>query len=384
MNFTEESSKQSKSRNQSNIYTGQVREIEDEFVNICVEHALVLELTDIEATLLAHLLVHKKLSQEDLRMLTRLSKAVISTILKEFRERKFIQKTLLKGTHTQIYRPIIGGSEYLAQMFQEFALNIKTFSELFVFLKIRLYSKEDYSSLKGYDLLKSLIAEFDQTSPKLQLVMEKVENLYNSISSQFSSLQEVNLTFPKLQEITQKTDALQVNATSLTTGSNGFDMEGELAAIEREIVVKFVDLWKIQGRKETVSKILAYFLIRRQLTQRDISRLTGVSAGSISMLLPQFVAQGVLTKTRNPKTREHLYKVVGTLPEMCLSALESYNQQLLTFTQRIHDLYGRLQAMPKVTTQRGYTTLFNALKGFSNLLICYRGIAAQFTQIFSS
>jgi DNA-binding transcriptional regulator GbsR (MarR family) len=94
-------------------------------------------------------------------------------------------------------------------------------------------------------------------------------------------------------------------------GSIGFDPE--IRQIEQEIVAFFVEKTTYTGRHPIVSAVMAYFYIRRSLTQRDLQKLTGFSAGAISKAVRQLVDMNVITREMIPSTHKHIYKM-ETLP----------------------------------------------------------------------
>ena len=67
------------------------------------------------------------------------------------------------------------------------------------------------------------------------------------------------------------------------------------------------------GRHPIVSTVMAYFYIRRSLTQRDLKNLTGFSAGAISKAVRQLVDINMITREVIPGTHMHIYRM-KTLP----------------------------------------------------------------------
>jgi DNA-binding transcriptional regulator GbsR (MarR family) len=88
----------------------------------------------------------------------------------------------------------------------------------------------------------------------------------------------------------------------------------EIRQIEQEIVAFFAEKTpEYTGRHPIVSMVMAYFYIRRSLTQRDLRKLTGFSAGAISKAVRQLVDMNVITREMIPGTHTHIYKM-ETLP----------------------------------------------------------------------
>ena len=95
-------------------------------------------------------------------------------------------------------------------------------------------------------------------------------------------------------------------------GSARFDPE--IRRLEQEITGFFAEkASEYTGRHPIVSAVMAYFYIRRSLTQQELRRLTGFSAGAISNAVRQLVDMNMVTREMIPGTHTHIYKM-ETLP----------------------------------------------------------------------
>jgi len=95
-------------------------------------------------------------------------------------------------------------------------------------------------------------------------------------------------------------------------GSGGFDPE--IRQLEQEIAGFFAEkASENTGRHPIVSAVMAYFYIRRSMTQQELQRLTGFSAGAISNAVRQLVDMNMITREMIPGTHTHIYKM-ETLP----------------------------------------------------------------------
>lgn len=89
---------------------------------------------------------------------------------------------------------------------------------------------------------------------------------------------------------------------------HGFDPE--IHQIEQEIVEFFAETDpEYSGRHPIIVTVMAYFYIRRNLTQRDLQNLTGFSAGTISKSVRQLLDINMINKEVIPGTHEHIYKM---------------------------------------------------------------------------
>lgn len=88
----------------------------------------------------------------------------------------------------------------------------------------------------------------------------------------------------------------------------------EIRQIEQEIVAFFADkTHEYTGRHPIIAAVMAYFYIRRSLTQQELRDLTGFSAGAISKAVRQLVNMNMVTREIIPGTHTHIYKM-ETLP----------------------------------------------------------------------
>lgn len=89
---------------------------------------------------------------------------------------------------------------------------------------------------------------------------------------------------------------------------HGFDPE--IREIEQEIIEFFATkATEFTGRNPIISKVMTYFYIRKNLTQRDLQILTGFSAGTISKSVRQLLKMNMITKETIQGTHKHIYKM---------------------------------------------------------------------------
>jgi DNA-binding transcriptional regulator GbsR (MarR family) len=88
------------------------------------------------------------------------------------------------------------------------------------------------------------------------------------------------------------------------------EFDPEIRRIEREIVEFFAEkASEYTGRHPIVSLVMAYFYVRKSLTQEDLRNLTGFSAGAISKAVRQLVDMNMITREMIPGTHMHIYKM---------------------------------------------------------------------------
>ena len=88
----------------------------------------------------------------------------------------------------------------------------------------------------------------------------------------------------------------------------------EIRKIETEIISYLLNSTIAAARGEITSKILFYFVTRKDLTQAELQRLTGYSVGKISQELNSFVDLGLIEIYK--KTKPWIYSMDSIVTEM--------------------------------------------------------------------
>ena len=88
----------------------------------------------------------------------------------------------------------------------------------------------------------------------------------------------------------------------------------EIKKIEDEIIAYLLNSAIFTARGEITSKILFYFITRKDLTQAELQRLTGYSAGKISQELNSFVELNLIEITK--KSKPWIYSMESIVTEM--------------------------------------------------------------------
>ncbi len=83
----------------------------------------------------------------------------------------------------------------------------------------------------------------------------------------------------------------------------------EIKKIEDEVITHFLNSILSEGRDVITSTILFYFITRKDLTQRELQKLTGFSAGKISQEVNEFVRMNLITILSKSSTGEITYSM---------------------------------------------------------------------------
>jgi len=141
--------------------------------------------------------------------------------------------------------------------------------------------------------------------------------------------------------------------------NSAIEFDPEIRQIEQEIVEFFAEkASEYTGRHPIVSMVMSYFYIRRSLTQRDLRKLTGFSAGAISKAVRQLVDMNVITREVIPGTHTHIYKM-ETLPFRSPSYFLQTEQTLETVHKELGEIKESLDAhSDEMRSLEGYKKVY--------------------------
>ncbi len=113
--------------------------------------------SEVFSTILGYLMIHKNLTQEQLKELSNYSRGAISTNLKTLVESGFVKKELIKGTRKYLYS--VGSS--LADIASKTSIfKIDLNEESFSFTNKKMEELEQYEGEKGQERLKKQLSGF--------------------------------------------------------------------------------------------------------------------------------------------------------------------------------------------------------------------------------
>jgi len=143
----------------------------------------------------------------------------------------------------------------------------------------------------------------------------------------------------------------------------------EIRQIEQEIVAFFAEKTpEYTGRHPIVSAVMAYFYIRRSLTQQDLRKLTGFSAGAISKAVRQLVDINMIAREMIPGTHTHVYKM-ETLPFRSPSYLLQTEKTLEKLHKELKEMKDTLDVhSDEMRTFEGYSKVYGVITQLLQLI----------------
>ena len=123
----------------------------------------------------------------------------------------------------------------------------------------------------------------------------------------------------------------------------------EIKKIEDEIISYLLKSVIFTTRGEITSKILFYFVTRKDLSQAELQRLTGYSAGKISQELNSFVELNLIEITK--KSKPWIYSMESIVTEMFSRSINflkinlKWEAQFLEIKKEMEDYKNELQKL---------------------------------------
>jgi len=136
------------------LFEGKTKEYEDRLIDFFVKAGELKGQNQSFSTIIGYFLIHKNLTQTQLKELTGFSKGTVSTILNNLEEYGFLKKRLIKGTRKFLYT--------FGRDFSELSLDTGAFKKEINqiathFFLVKLEELNKHKNKKGYEFLSERI-----------------------------------------------------------------------------------------------------------------------------------------------------------------------------------------------------------------------------------
>ena len=121
--------------------------------------------------------------------------------------------------------------------------------------------------------------------------------------------------------------------------------------IETQVINYFVNSILAEGRSEITSTILFYFITRKDLTQKNLKKLTGFSTGKISQEVNDFVKMNLITISDKSPTGEITYSMESIESEIFNRGINIIKSNLAwekKFLEILEDLNKNQESLKKL------------------------------------
>lgn len=350
-------------------FEGVIKVYEQQLVDIVVKVVNLVGKDEIGGTIVAYMLVHPGLTQEQIHELTGFSKGSISTHLQAMVARGFATKRLVPGTHTNLYTLVHIGHATRGKM---------RMAEGVIRHMTRYLARTR-------DIAASLPVEGEAVSKDIFLAriagFETFWEIYTRAVHEMADVVETQFAFepagsPDESPTENALDPLP-EITPLKPIPDGPGEWESVEALERDLVKMFGRVFYNFGFTKAYAKLLGAFLFRGRFTQKQLRLVTRLSAGSVSKELGDLERRGLITRVKAEGRAHYAYELVPLK--------QVYHVLFVNPTRVVVEFTDTLQRMRRDLDRNagewqllnGYAQLYTALVQFMGLMPAYekfRGI----------
>lgn len=293
--------------------------------------------------IMAYFIIHRQLTQSQLKELTNLPASTLSRKLVRLIEMgKLIKKKKpIPGTHIFVY--MLNGSilEFTSspfEMLKGINLHKNFFEALLEKIKSLKIQKDEYFEKYSSKVEFFLI--------RFQIYEKCILSIYPLLEEQWISIQESNARNPL--PIKQKYN--------------------DLESIERDHLSMFLNSNFILGQNRTKIVIVGYFVIRETLTRESIMELTGLSASTITRVLKDLTEIDLIYIAEVLKSGQFIYKIKPTLDQIILTPYE----HIFKWKPRLLEIKNDLEQNEAfLNKELGYDTIYTVIIQYLQLISIY-------------
>ncbi|TFG21817.1 MAG: MarR family transcriptional regulator [Promethearchaeota archaeon] len=332
----------------THIFEGKIREYELQLINFALAIGERRGQSPIITNLLTYLLIHEQLTQKQLKQLTGFSIGSISTHLTAMMSMGFIDKRFIPGTHTNTY-----------------------------FLKIDL--GPNLSNLKKMSLsYLNQAREFLKSKREdLNKIIDKKKEGLETILNRFNEIEVVLQIYAKLVEMLINVDDIKDFDYDLKYHKDPYyttEFDPEIKIIEDDLVEFFTYTPMFFGKQELFSEVFAYFITRKKLSQKNLRKLTGLSAGKISQEINNLLELGIIRIVEKSEKGELIYQ----MDSVSLSFLKiSYNilSEYIVWKNKLGKIHSELESnKEQLKKLNGFNEIYHSVNLFLKITPIYENL----------
>ena len=346
----------SENKKKSQIFEGRIKEFEAIIIQYHLEKANFSEQSDTLALIMAYLSIHVKLTQNQLKELTKFSISTISTSLSLLINTRYVNKEKISKSHEYLYFTAYDYNDSLDDVLGSLSTEIDFFK-----LKIKELINSNNKEKKGFKLLLNRITE------ALQLF-----ELYNKI---LKTIQDPNTPYEIENYEDQK---ITVSEEELEIIVDGFDPE--IKKIENAIIDFFLYHSVYSILKKFALIIDVFFITRKVLTQEEIRDLTGLSFGKVSEVLNKLIKINYIELLKKNELKDLLPEELKRKKIYILKSIKysfmmkgvSSMREILKWETKFETIKSELENNQKLKTLRGYNEIYRSVNTFLNVVPIYK------------
>ena len=149
----------------------------------------------------------------------------------------------------------------------------------------------------------------------------------------------------------------------------------KISEIEAETVDYLVNSPLYSTRNEITSKILIYIILRKEISQNLLKKLTGHSSGIISQELNNLVNAGMIIKKKIPGVRKKLY-TFETLEKISITRIKNIMKVMVSWERELEKIRNEMvEKRNKLETLNGYHNILKVLDFYIPAMKAYEKFA---------
>ncbi|MFX1274476.1 MAG: hypothetical protein ACFFBP_01035 [Promethearchaeota archaeon] len=317
---------------------------------------------------MAYLLVYGKLTQGQLKHLTRFSKSTISTGLSTLINIGQARKEKIQGSRESYY--------FIAPISQksiDFALG--TMEKEIEYFKVKIKDLENSSltNKKGYKLLLKRLKDAIDVYEIYQNILEILKNPSSPVDLKFRRQHKKSLTFEDFNNITMQFDP-------------------KLKKIEDDIIDFFMYESAYSVLSEFTLMIYVFFITRGILTQERIRELTGLSLGKVSQVVNTLAKNGLIEKVDKEQyseiipeklKRQTIYSMSSIKDSLFISGINSF-KEMIKWENKFKIIKSEMtEDKEELGKLCGYKKILSSIDSYLEILPLYKKASSIFLELLA-
>ena len=145
--------------------------------------------------------------------------------------------------------------------------------------------------------------------------------------------------------------------------------------IEQEIVEYLVTTPIYSTRTEITTKILLYILLRKEISQNLLKKLTGYSSGKISQELNNLVDSGMIIRKKIPGVRKKVY-TFESVEQISITRIKNIIRAMIKWEDKLNKMKNEMITnRSKLGHLKGYDKILKIIKFYLPTIKLYERLA---------
>lgn len=348
------------------LFEGRIRDFEKEILKSRLEIARFSSLSNTMGKILAYISLYQRLTQSQLKLLTKYSKSTVSTNLTTLIKIDYVRKEKIKGSRE--YEYFISPP---SRMSIDFALGSVEKEISFLKNKLKELNNKQLESKKGYKLVSVRLRHLLDVFECYQEIIETLKNPDTNIKP---SLKEKHVKSLSSEDFYN----LELN------------FDPEIKKIEEDLLDFFMYKSAYSTLEEFTLIIYTLFLLRKVLTQERIRELTGLSLGKVSQVVNALIRNGLNNKVDKIRyqdyipeeiKRQTIYSMASIKDAFFISGINSLEDMIESEKLMYHiksELNDNKESLEKLN---GYDQVLTYVKNYLAIIPIYKRAVSLFSEL---